>query len=383
METLPIKTPLRILCLEDNPNDRELLAAALQADGVNARFAHVAIRKDFETALRREPFDLIISDYSLPGYNGMEALAAARARQPDTPFVLVSGTIGEERAVESLKSGATDCVLKNNLARLGPVIRRALNEAGERTQRRNAEETLRRQSEQLRALTARLQASREEERIQIAREIHDELGEALTGLKLGLAWIRRRLQSRSNAIPWEQVFGRMDQLGSLADATADRVRKVCAKLRPDILDHLGLVPAIQWQAREFQTRTNIRCSVRSPAGDPPVREDQAIAIFRVFQEILTNVARHACASRVLVVLKKTPVNLQLRVADNGRGIQPGKIAGSPSLGLLGMRERVALLGGQLDIHSRPGRGTTVNVTLPLNFCSAPPGDAPSPQPSPS
>ncbi len=357
---------LRILCLEDNPYDRQLMMEALAAEGFRCEFVHAGTREEYEAAFRGGKFDLILSDYSLPSYGGLAALTHARQLQPETPFVLVSGTIGEELAVESLKAGATDCVLKEHLDRLGEVVRRALREAEERMKRRDVEEALR-------ALTARLQASREEERMSIAREIHDEMGEALTGFKLGLAWIRRRWYARAKNVSRRQVFAKIDELGALADATADRVRKICAELRPNVLDDLGLVPAIQWQAREFQSRTGIRCSLRLPAAALDVPAEQATAIFRIFQEILTNVARHAGASTVLVSLKKTETNLLLRVADNGRGIDPAAIASNHSLGLLGMRERAALLNGTLEIRGLPGRGTTVQVDLPL----APPPGSPN------
>ena len=361
MDEVSRHAPLRILCLEDDPFDRQLLLETLTADGLQCEFVHAETREEFDAALGSGRFDVVLSDYTLPSYSAMAALALTRELQPDTPFVVVSGTIGEERAVECLKSGATDYVLKGNLDRLAPVVRRALREAEERTRRKNVEQALR-------ALTGRLQATREEERMEMAREIHDELGEALTGLKLGLTWIRRRLHWRAKTAR-NQVSAKIDELGALADATADRVRKICAELRPNILDDLGLVPAIQWQAREFQSRSHIRCSVRLPAS-LDVREDQAIAIFRIFQEILTNVARHARATGVFISLKKTAKDVQLRVADNGRGIESAAVASNQSLGLLGMRERAALLGGTLDIRGLPGRGTTVRVSFPLNSSSA-------------
>jgi len=365
MEDTSNHAPLRILCLEDNPHDRLLLMETLAEEGLQCEFVHVETGEEFETAVRGRSFDLILSDYALPSYSGMAALMFAREVQPETPFVLVSGTIGQERAVASLKSGATDCVLKDNLERLGPVARRALREAHERKRRKSVEEALR-------ALTARLQATREEERIEISREIHDELGEAITGIKLGLSWIRHRLHFRAKPVPRKQLFAKIDELGALADAMANRVRQICAELRPTILDDLGLVPALQWQTREFQSRTNIRCSVRLP-DTLDLRDEQATAIFRIFQEILTNVARHARATAVQVLLKKTDDGLLLRVADNGQGIKPDAIGSNQSLGLLGMRERVALLGGQLDIRGLPGRGTTVRVAIPLTA----PGPAPN------
>ncbi|HEU5396771.1 MAG TPA: response regulator, partial [Verrucomicrobiae bacterium] len=211
---------LKILWLEDSDPDYELAREILDADGLAAEFIRVTRRKDFQAALRRERFDAVISDFALPDYDGGSALVTARQIQPDIPFVLLSGAIGEERAVEFLKSGATDCVLKNNLARLAPVIRRALAEAQERRRRRHAEEALRGRTRELQALAGRLLAGREEERIRISREIHDELGEALTAQKIGLAWIRNRLQTSRSAGP--EIFDRIEKLGQLADATAHR-----------------------------------------------------------------------------------------------------------------------------------------------------------------
>jgi signal transduction histidine kinase len=359
---------LRILFLEDNPQDQLLVKETLAGDGLNCRLKCVANQNDFRLALNSDRFDLIISDFTLPSYDGMASFDCARKLQPETPFILVSGTIGEERVVEFLKGGAADCVLKENLSRLAPAIRRALREVDERAKRQQAEEELRTRSDELRALAARLQASREEERILISREIHDELGEALTTQKFGLSWLRDRLERRDKAeIPWEQLFAKMDTLSAHADATADRVRKLCAELRPSILDDLGLTAAIEWQAREFQTRTNIRCEVAAQDMEvADVGKEQATAVFRIFQEILTNVARHAHASKVWVSLKKTATKLILQVKDNGKGIADKEIVNQASLGILGMRERAMLLGGELVIHGKPARGTIVMVSIPLS-----------------
>ena len=261
--------------------------------------------------------------------------------------------------MEFLKRGAADCVLKDNISRLGSVLRRALREADEHAKRKQAEGALR-------ALAARLQASREEERILISREIHDELGEALTAQKLGLSWLRGRLEKPDKAsIPWEDIFAKIDALGALANATADRVRKLCAELRPSILDDLGLAAAIEWQVKEFHSRTNIRCEIVHNVNVEDIGNDQATAVFRIFQEILTNVARHARASKVLVSLKKKDNDLVLQVKDNGKGIADQQLNNKTSLGILGMCERAALIGGELSIRGKPGRGTTAMVTIPL------------------
>jgi signal transduction histidine kinase len=373
MEKVSAKISLNILCLEDSAYDRQMTERALAADGLNCRFTHTGNRREFETALNQGGFDLILSDFSLPAYDGTSALLAAKKFQPATPFVLLSGTIGEERVVELLKSGATDCVLKNNLSRLGMVVRRALNEARERERREAAEAGLRAQAEELRALAGRLQAGREEERIRIAREIHDEFGESLTAQKFGLGWLREHLRPRDQTIQWNPVFAKLDALSMLVDGTAGRVRRLCTELRPPILDDLGLCVAIEWQAREFQRRTNIRSEVVHDLGELVVGKELATTVFRIFQEILTNVARHANASKVSVHLQVAGKKLVLEVKDNGKGINENTLAKrNGSLGILGMRERAALFGGKVAIRSAPAKGTTVILSIPLNQPVPPP-----------
>jgi two-component system sensor histidine kinase UhpB len=363
------RTPLRILHLEDNPNDRKLVELALIQEGLNCHFLPVQTRQEFESAISQGGFDLVISDFTMPSYDGESALLASRKFQPGTPFIFISGTIGEERAVEFLKAGVADCVLKDNLPRIGPAVRRALREAEERARREKAEAALREQAIQLRALAARLQTSREEERLRISRELHDELGAALTAHKYGLEWIKQQLDKPNRANSQKQIFEKLDSLKTLADTTAGRVRKLCTELRPPILDDLGLAATIEWQVREFQTRTNIQCEMVGLPDTLELNDQQATAVFRIFQEILTNVGRHANASRVRVHLKLAHRHLVLEVKDNGKGISRDKISGGESFGLLGMRERAALLGGEISIKGVPGKGTTVTVSVPINISS--------------
>ena len=232
-------------------------------------------------------------------------------------------------------------------------------------ERIRALEELQTSREQLRALAARLQSVREEERTHIAREIHDELGQSLTGFKMDLAWMRNRMQSEEWQTIREGILEKIKIMGAQLDGTAVLVRKLCTELRPGVLDDLGLTAAIEWQAREYQSRTGIACDMRLELGDLEVDAERSTALFRIFQEILTNVARHARASRVTVKLEKTAGDVVLEVKDNGRGIEAGQIAGEKSLGLLGMRERAHILGGEVDIQGAPGKGTSVRVTVPL------------------
>ncbi|HEX8556524.1 MAG TPA: response regulator [Pyrinomonadaceae bacterium] len=229
------------------------------------------------------------------------------------------------------------------------------------TERRQAEEQLERSNEQLRSLSVRLQAVREEESIRIAREIHDELGGALTGLKMDLSWISKRLAGECPAAVRQKLQSALE----LIDETVVKVRNISTELRPSVLDDLGLAAAIEWQAREFEKRTEIRCEIVSLHEDITFSPEKSTAVFRIFQEILTNVSRHAQASRVEVRMTGQGGDLLLKVSDNGRGIEEGKVAEATSIGLLGMRERAMIFGGQVDVAGVEGRGTTVVARIPL------------------
>src|SRR4051812_16031074 len=188
-----LKKEIHILMLEDNPTDSELAGHTLRRGGVKFTSTRVETEQDFIHELEKNPPDLILSDYALPGFDGYAALEIAKKRCPLTPFIFLTGTMGEEVAIETLKSGATDYVLKHRLARLVPSVHRALREAQERAERRRAEAQLRESHEQLRALSVYLQHVREEERTRIAREVHDELGQALTSCKLDISILANRL----------------------------------------------------------------------------------------------------------------------------------------------------------------------------------------------
>ena len=212
----------------------------------------------------------------------------------------------------------------------------------------------------LRALAARLQSVREDERTSVAREIHDELGQALTAMKMDLVWMMQRLAGAE-----KPMRAKAHDMLKLIDGTILSVRRIASTLRPGMLDDLGLSAAIQWQAQEFQARTGIECKLAMPVENVELDSGRSTAVFRIFQETLTNVARHAAATRVVVKLKITGNELILEVVDNGRGFETGAIATVKSMGLLGMRERALLLGGGFEIRSGPGQGTVVTVRVPL------------------
>lgn len=484
-------TPLRSLFIEDSEADAILIARELVRGGYDLTHERVDSRAGVQHALDSASWDLVIADYSLPGFNGIEALEELHARSIDIPFIIVSGTIGEDIAVNAMKAGAHDYIIKGNLARLVPAVARELRDAAIRRSKRQMEEQLRatsqllaktfdslseavfvldpismvvlrcngaaraifgiaeaefighdlsrlfsdanvylsfharansslakgltyitdwtmqhpsgatihtehfithlydesggrsallhvirdttartiaedelRSSERLmRALAARLQSVREEERARISRELHDELGGAMTGLKMDLSWISLRLSDLQGTID-ETMLQRVQEMDHLIDETIQTIRRISSELRPGILDDLGLVAALDWHAREFERRTGITCTTSLPRALGTHSSSTSTALFRIFQEILTNIARHAAAHRFHVSLVESPSDLQLTVQDDGRGITAAAMRQTTSLGLVGMRERAELLGGSFMIAPGTESGTVVRVSIP-------------------
>lgn len=210
--------------------------------------------------------------------------------------------------------------------------------------------------EQLRALASRLQVAREDEAARIARELHDEIGQLLTSLKIDLS----RLPAHDGAA----LRAGIDDMNQRIAAALDFVRRISAELRPGVLDKLGLAAALQWQAREIEARTELAVQLEAEELTPPLSERTSVSLFRIAQEALTNVVRHAGASVVEITLADTDRGILLSVHDDGRGIPPDAVTASESLGLIGMRERALLIGGELSIHREPGGGTTVEVRVP-------------------
>jgi len=353
-------TPIRVLVVEDSEDDAVLLVSGLRDAGYDPAFERVDTAEAMRAALATQPWDIVIADYSMPRFSASAALTVLQECGLDLPFIIVSGVIGEDAAVAAMKAGAHDYIMKGTLARLIPAVERELREAAVRQERKWAEEQLKSSHEQLRALSGHLQSVREEEGTRIALEIHDELGQALTGLRMDLTWLGSRLRQDQKSL-----LKRIQAMSKLIDATIQAVRRISTELRPRVLDDIGLMAALEWQAQDFQTRTGIRCKFSSRVEELSLDQDRSTAVFRIFQETLTNVVRHAHATSVNISLRDNAGNLILEVRDNGKGIADGEISDARSLGLLGMRERAALFGGEVDISGIAGRGTRVTVRIPL------------------
>ncbi|HEU4835535.1 MAG TPA: PAS domain S-box protein [Pyrinomonadaceae bacterium] len=229
--------------------------------------------------------------------------------------------------------------------------------ANDITQRKHAEEALR-------ALSARLRSAREEEGTRIAREIHDELGGVLTGLKWDLEKIDNTLNSSDDA-RLSEIRERIHSMTTLIETTINSVRRIASELRPGVLDDLGLVAAIEWQIEQFQLRSGLKCHWTNLASEIELNRERATAVFRILQEILTNVLRHARAANLYVKLKRNKHYFELEVRDDGQGITETQIMNTQSLGLLGMKERALLIGGEVRITGKEGGGTTVVVRVPI------------------
>jgi PAS domain S-box-containing protein len=229
------------------------------------------------------------------------------------------------------------------------------------TERKQAEEKLKRTSKLLRELATHLQSVREEERTMIAQEIHDELGQVLTALKIQISLLANKLNDDQK--PLKQ---KINSLSDMIDASVESVQKISSKLRPGILDELGLIAAIEWQAEDFEKLTNIKCSLSMPKEEIVLEKNKSTAIFRIFQEALTNIARHSQAAKTTISLLKHQSNIYLEIFDNGKGITQEQIRDFKSLGIHGMEERAMVFGGQVYIEGIAGKGTTVKVEIPID-----------------
>jgi signal transduction histidine kinase len=472
--------PISILVVEDYESDYEILAARLAADGVQAWLERVEDEPAMRAALAARRTDIVICDYSLPRFSLMAALRVLREHDPDIPLIVVSGMVGEEAAVDALRAGADDFVVKDRMTRLPSAIRRSIAAAETRRRQRRAEAALRdseallrsladnlpammfrlrfetasnsfslgyagegagrifnvtpaalranpgllllalapeerdgfvahlaqaaaagtglswqgrtaqpagrwiqvqaslrerdargahwdgiaidvselkRAEAEVRELTAHLERVKETERAGVAREIHDEIGALFFGLKVDLAWLRKRLEGQAPLVE------RLDAMAAQLDAGVQASQRIVRLLRPPVLDY-GVVGAAEWLARDFQSRTGIACAFEANVEELKLAPELGTAIFRVLQESLTNVLRHAGARRVDVRLHAGDGRVRLEVRDDGRGVAAEDLAKRSSYGVRGMRERARELGGAFDLGAAPQGGTVLVLSLP-------------------
>ena len=348
---------LRVLHLEDSELDHELTIAQLRRGGLNVASQRIDSEPEFLRALEGD-WDVVISDYNLPGFSGLVALDLLKASGLAVPFILLSGAIGEDAAVEAMRNGASDYLLKNNMTRLVPALLRAVEANETRLARRLADHELGQSKQRLRELAQHLQTSVEAERAAIAREIHDDVGGSLTALNFELAWIARH--SDSPAVR-QRAASALETVAHAIEAS----QRVMHNLRPAILEQ-GLVAALQWMSSRFERRTGVACRFHADRDALELPPGVPLVAYRTAQEALTNVTKHAGATRVAIDLTLAAGTLTLEISDNGRGLSSADLAKARSFGIRGLHERAGTVGGWVDLSSAPGRGTTLILSVPLD-----------------
>jgi PAS domain S-box-containing protein len=361
------------------PDRRQAEAARTQGE---SRRAHTNVRLGISDILDALPFYVMLVDEH---HHILKVNSAVQSQLGVKP----ENTIGKycPDVVHGLRQPWYACPLEEAVQKGEAVEREALDQASGRwiksavyptgrytpdggriyfhmisdiTDRKQAEEQLQASREELRSLSAHLEMTREKERKSLAREVHDEFGQILTALKIDLS-------SLAGACAGEQqlLLEKTKSMGELIDMAIETVRRISSELRPPLLDDLGLAVALEWQAREFEKRTQIKCVFSSEPKDIVLDQDRSTAVFRIFQEALTNVARHSNASRVEAALVKEDERIVLRISDNGRGIGKRHIADPKAFGIIGMKERARFLGGEVTVSGAPGKGTSVTVSIPF------------------
>jgi signal transduction histidine kinase len=374
----PVRS-IRLLHLEDSELDHALVLAHLRRGALQVQERRIETRAELLAALA-EPWDAVLSDHNLPGFSGLEALQLLRDREAagaePVPFILVSGQIGEDTAVEAMRNGAADYLLKNNLSRLAVAVEHAIATNEMQRARAQADRELQASRRRLSELAQHLQTSVEAERHAIAREIHDDVGGSLTALKFELDWIRRHAGA---ADVQQRAVAALDTVTHAIESS----QRIMQNLRPAILEQ-GLVAALQWMTQSFEKRTGIVCEFRAGAAldGRPLPAGVPLVAYRTVQEALTNVSKHAQATRVVVDVSLTGGEpggvLSLEVSDNGRGLGRTDLAKARSFGIRGLHERASTVGGWIDLSSGAA-GTSLILSVPLDADLAGADDSPEPR----
>ena len=356
---------LHILHLEDSLIDHRLTRATLRRAGMAFNMAHADTLETFMQQVLTEKFDVILADYRLPGFTALDAWQQVAQQKTHPPFILLSGAIGEAAAVDAIRLGMADYVLKDDMVRLPHVIERACEVHQARLARERAIADLAASQRRLADLTEHLQSSIEQERAAIAREIHDDIGGALTAIRFDLAWVARHTTQT-------QVREHTQAATQMLQHALGASQRIMMNLRPPILDQ-GLVAAVQWLADSFERRTGVPTQVRSSAAHMALGSDVQLVAYRTAQEALTNISKYAAARQVCIDLSDCEGVLTLEITDDGCGIDPPALAKPKAFGIQGLHERARTVDGWLDISSQPGKGTSVILSIPLPCAIPSPG----------
>jgi signal transduction histidine kinase len=353
---------LRILIVEDVAADADAIEQELARAGLRVRARRVQTREEFTQELQTSPPHLVLSDFTLPDFDGLEALRLVQQHRPDIPFILVTSPRSEEVAVECIREGASDYILKSSLRRLPSAVTTAL-------EKRAAEEAKAQAEQTLRDLSRLILEAQEVERRRVARDLHDSVNQILSSAKFRLEALEERFAARDPTAIRETA--RTKEL--LARAITE-VRRISRNLRPSELDDLGLIPAIRSLGSEFSDRSGIVLKLDLAGAPSSLPDEVELNVYRVVQEALNNVERHSGAHQAAIGLRHDGGHLRVTIQDDGTGFCPDKPnrrrAGKPRMGLMDMKERAKLLGGQFQVISAPGQGTRVQMEVPVTKSAA-------------
>ncbi len=347
---------IRLLVVEDDDTDPSPLPALLARQRIDASCERVGNAPDMVARLADGRFDAVICDHAARGLRCADALAAWQAGGRTIPFVIVADRFDEPAVVDALHAGADDFVSRDRLDRLGPALRRAIDDARARRERARDQQALEASEARLRALSAYLQSAVENERKAIAREIHDDIGGMLTALRFDLDWMSRHSQGEVA----QRAQQALDTVGQAMLAS----QRISRNLRPPVLE-AGVVAAVEWQVSQFRKRTGLRAAFSSNVDRVTLDDARAIAVYRCVQEALTNIVKHANARSVSVDLILRQGQLSIEVTDDGRGLGQTDLNKPASFGLRGLSERARAVDGWLDVLPS-AEGTTILLTIPLD-----------------
>jgi signal transduction histidine kinase len=354
-----VNEPLYILHLEDDPNDALIIQARCKAEGLEATLDVVSDFQAFEAKLKNDALDLILADYQLPGFDGLSALALARTRRPQTPFLFLTGALGEERAVETLRLGATDFILKDNLPRLVPAIRRAVAEAQERIRLKQAEALLR-ENEVRKRLDDEVVRAIEREQKHLSQELHESIAQRLVGMVALVAAAQAKLKKTAPSGAPE-----LKEFKDLAVSTVAEIRDLAKGFYPVDLEEAGLVETLGELCRKTTRVSGLDCTVESDASScAQIKGSLAIQLFRIAQEGLRNAVQYAKAKHAVIRLYFTQGVAVLTIEDDGVGF-PSDFTNSKGMGLRIMQHRARSCGGDLDFCNAPSGGAMITCTVPL------------------
>jgi signal transduction histidine kinase len=358
-EFVPMANPIKILHLEDSLLDHQLVCRALEKAGLAFSIERVEDLPSFTRATGPEyAWDVILGDYRLEGFTALDAWHILQSQSLAPPFLIVSGAIGESAVADAMQQGISDFVHKDELHRLERVIVRAIEMQQARRAKQQALSDLQASEQRITELVHYLQTAIEGERAAIARDIHDDIGGALTAAKLDLAWIVRNCADAPSQLHAQAA---VDMLQHAMGAS----QRIMMNLRPSILDQ-GLLAAVDWLVTGFEKRTSIPVTLRCQSDLTGLSSALQLVAFRLVQEALTNVAKYAHCSQVWVDVSDAQGVLTVEVRDDGCGIDPAVRSKTTAFGLRGLQERARMVGGWLDVSSSLGMGTALVLTVPLS-----------------